>query len=194
MYSAASTHPLSRLCIIIAQLTSLSLSVLRSMSYSSFLIDFIFNRLSMSSQINAYFGVDPNMHAFASLADCITEPILEEQVLLSSLLPAYHTHTQDLYSQATLCDDGSHCRGCHPSHFSHTLLCDKPLRQHKRVPAFLASCAQWQGRVLKRTTSSSFAYCLTSEQVRSTIIIGVPAFISFVVPSYLPALPDVSLP
>jgi hypothetical protein len=29
------------------------------MSYFSFLIDFIFNRLSMSSQINAYFGVDP---------------------------------------------------------------------------------------------------------------------------------------
>jgi len=54
------------------------------------------------------------------------------------------------------------------------------------IGAFLASCAQWQGSVLKRTTSSSFAYRLTSERVRSTIIIGVPAFISFVVPVSVP--------
>lgn len=30
-----------------------------------------------------------------------------EQVLLSSLLLAHHTHTQDPYSRATLCGDGS---------------------------------------------------------------------------------------
>ena len=34
---------------------------------------------------------------------------------------------------------------------------------------------------MKRTTSSPFAYRHTSERVRSTIIVGVPAFISFVV-------------
>ncbi len=52
----------------------------------------------------------------------VTKPFKEEQVLLSSLLLAYHTHTQDPYSQATLCDDGSRCRGCHPSHFQAALI------------------------------------------------------------------------
>jgi hypothetical protein len=44
---------------------------------------------------------------------------------------------------------------------------------------------EWGSR-LKRTTSSSFAHRLTSERVCSTIIVGVPALISFVVPSVKP--------
>ena len=63
--------------------------------------------IARSSQINAHIGVDPNTQCIARrFVGCITEPFQEEQVLLSSLLPAYHTHTRDPYSQAISYDDG----------------------------------------------------------------------------------------
>ena len=63
--------------------------------------------IARSSQINAHIGVDPNTQCIARrFVGCITEPFQEEQVLLSSLLPAYHTHTRDPYSQAISRDDG----------------------------------------------------------------------------------------
>jgi hypothetical protein len=73
----------------------------------------------------------------------------------------------------------------------HVSLRYPPLRQHK-----VSSSSDMRGRslkashlwgsVLKQTTSSPFAYRLTSERVRSTIIVGVPAFISFVLCLALP--------
>ena len=70
---------------------------------------FLFD-IARSSQINARIGVDPNTRCIAHrFAGCITKPFQVEQVLLSSLLLAHHTHTQDPYSGATLCDDGYRC-------------------------------------------------------------------------------------
>ena len=105
-----------------------------------------------------------------------------EQVLLSSLLLAHHTHTQDPYSRATLCDDGSRCRGCHPSHFiNHSLLRQSKLLAGQTFTPLqlVASHRRGWGRRLKRTTSSSFVLRHTSERVHSTITVGVPALISF---------------
>ena len=55
------------------------------------------------------------------------QTILEEQVLLSSLLLAHHTHTQEPYSELVLCANGSRFRGCHPFHFLLSVL-SQPLR------------------------------------------------------------------
>ena len=41
---------------------------------------------------------------------------------------------------------------------------------------FQASCAPWQGRLLKRITDNAFAYRLTSERTCGTISTGVPTF------------------
>ena len=60
---------------------------------------------------------------------------LEEQVLLSSLLLAHHTHTQKPYSELVLCANGSRSRGCHPFHFLLSVL-SQPLRLCKRFPQF----------------------------------------------------------
>jgi hypothetical protein len=114
-------HPLSRLhstlrCIALRYHFVLSTQVLKfSFAQTAVVIFvwccvldcFLFD-IARSSQINACKGVDLTRTYCTSLAGCITEPLQEEQVLLSSLLPAYHTHMQDPYNQATLHDDGSH--------------------------------------------------------------------------------------
>jgi len=67
----------------------------------------------------------------------------------------------------------------------HVSLRYPPLHQHKVSSSSdlrgrnLKASHLW-GSVLKQTTSSPFAYRLTSERVRSTITVGVPALISFV--------------
>jgi hypothetical protein len=70
--SDASTHPhaASVFHLRTAHFVNTQLAVLDDLL--SFFIDFIFYRLSMSSQINAHLGIDPNTHAFASLCQAVS--------------------------------------------------------------------------------------------------------------------------
>jgi len=73
--------------------------------------------IARSSQTNALWALIQTTVHCTSRVRLYHQTQGEEQVLLSSLLQAYHTHTQGLYSQALLCDDGSRLRGRCPSHF-----------------------------------------------------------------------------
>ena len=105
---------------------------------------------------------------------------------------------QDPYNQATLHDDGSHYWGCHPSHLQAiphiaAQLFTTPLRQSKQqaswtfIPSPLkASHRRGWGSWLKHRTGTTFTHRHTAERTCSTITIGVPTFIQFVVASVVP--------
>jgi hypothetical protein len=148
--------------------------------------------IARSNQINARIGVDLNSQCIARrVSGCISKPFLEEQVLLSSLSLDHHTHTQDPYSGATLCDEGSCYQGCHPSHSLATLLRQsKQLAGQTFTPSSLkASHLQGWGSRLKHRTGTTFAHRHTSERTCSTFTVGVLTLIQFVLPAAALSVP-----
>jgi len=108
MNAQASTHPHPRLCIILMPKASLTLSRWHSMM-SYFVNDdgsfSDFDELLDQRPFRALIQTSTRLRVAMSV--CITEPLQEKQVLLSSLLPAYHTHMWNQYRQATPHDDRS---------------------------------------------------------------------------------------
>jgi hypothetical protein len=124
--------------------------------------------------------------AFAYQAVLLNPFYREEQVLLSSLLPAI-THTQGPYNRAFLCVDGSLTRLSSVSlAFTHYWANHHYDNTRSHLPLTLRGrslkASHLWGSVLKQATSSPIAYRHTSERVCSTITVGVPALISFVLP------------
>ena len=113
----------------------------------------------------------------------ITKPQGEEQVLLSSLLLAYHTHC------AAPIRSGYRCTLTDPvsevvirlTHYHSPLRQSKLLAGRTFTPLQLvASYLQGWGSRLKRTTGNPFVLRLTSERLHSVIIVGTPALIQFI--------------
>jgi hypothetical protein len=120
------------------------------------------------------------------LPDRITKPITGESRFCYHLnywliIRTHRTHTVRLPCMTTGPVTGVVFRLTSRNH--------SPLRQSKLLAGrtftpsqLVASHLRGWGSRLKRTTSSPVAHRHTSERVRSTMMVGVPALISFVVP------------